>query len=166
MAVPWITALRVVPSKSLLVTDLRLYDVVHAVGVAIDLDFFDTPSIMKGYLPKNNGLQKSLTAAGVVLISVEIARKPDVTRDEKTINPEITVDCRSCSVQSQSIEFQFGGDEIAKAKAGASSATTCMAYADFRCFSDYEKGLLKVAVELVSQEGKSKGEDFIQLQAQ
>lgn len=27
---------------------------------------------------------------------------------------------------------QFGGDEIVKAKAGAGSATTCMAYAGFR----------------------------------
>lgn len=27
---------------------------------------------------------------------------------------------------------QFGGDEIVKAKAGAGSATTCMAYAGYR----------------------------------
>jgi malate/lactate dehydrogenase len=27
---------------------------------------------------------------------------------------------------------QFGGDEIVQAKAGAGSATTCMAYAGFR----------------------------------
>lgn len=33
---------------------------------------------------------------------------------------------------------QFGGDEIVKSKQGASSATTCMAYAGFR----FVKGLL------------------------
>ncbi|KAK1635657.1 malate dehydrogenase [Colletotrichum phormii] len=69
---------------SLLTTqiELRLYDVVHAVGVATDLNHVDTPSAVKGYLPENDGLQKALTGAEVVLISAGIARKPGMTRDD------------------------------------------------------------------------------------
>lgn len=55
--------------KSPLVSDLRLYDVVHTVGVATDLNHIDTPAPVKGYLPENDGLQKALSGAEVVLIS-------------------------------------------------------------------------------------------------
>ncbi|UQC81517.1 malate dehydrogenase [Colletotrichum lupini] len=212
--------------SSLLVTDLRLYDVVHAVGVATDLNHIDTPSVVKGYLPENDGLQKALSGTEVVLISAGIARKPgmthlfktnasviadlaagvaqfcpkafvaiitnpvnstvpiaaevlkkhrvfdpkrlfgvttlDVVRGSKfvadvlgnispqdlkvpvvgghsgaTILPLISQSQPSVQLSQEQIEaitnrVQFGGDEIVKAKTGAGSATTCMAYAGFR----------------------------------
>ncbi|KAK7439217.1 hypothetical protein CaCOL14_001727 [Colletotrichum acutatum] len=312
--------------SSLLVTDLRLSDVVHAVGVATDLNHIDTPTVVKGYLPENDGLQKALTGAEVVLISAGIARKPGMTRDDlaagvaqfcpealvaiitnpvnstvpiaakvlkkhgvfepkrlfgvttldvvrgskfvadvlgnispqdfkvpvvgghsgATILPLISRSQPSVQLNQEQIEaitnnkfnrredgkwqanvafagVQFGGDEIVKAKAGAGSATTSMAYAGFRfaqaiikasqgqsgivepayvylpglqggeavahelgvsyfavpvtfgpggaetahpigSLSDYEKGLLKVAVDELEGNIK-KGEAFIQSQA-
>ncbi|KAL2877063.1 hypothetical protein SGCOL_007684 [Colletotrichum sp. CLE4] len=305
--------------SSLLVTELRLYDVVHAVGVATDLNHVDTPSAVKGYLPENDGLQKALTGAEVVLISAGIARKPGMTRDDlfktnagiiadlaagvaqfcpkalvgiitnpvnstvpiaaevlkkhgafdskrlfgvttldvvrgskfvadvlgnispqeikvpvvgghsgATILPLISQSKPSVQLSQEQINaitnrVQFGGDEIVKAKAGAGSATTCMAYAGFRfalaiikasqgqsgvvepayvylpglqggeavahalgvsyfavpvsfgpngaeiahpigSLSDYEKGLLKVAIDELRGNIK-KGEDFVQAQA-
>lgn len=49
-------------------TELRLYDVVHSIGVATDLNHVDTPAKVTGYLPDNNGLEKALTGAEVVII--------------------------------------------------------------------------------------------------
>lgn len=49
-------------------TELRLYDVVHAIGVATDLNHVDTPAKVTGYLPADNGLEKALTGAEVVII--------------------------------------------------------------------------------------------------
>ncbi|KAK1716781.1 malate dehydrogenase [Colletotrichum acutatum] len=303
--------------SSLLVTDLRLSDVVHAVGVATDLNHIDTPTVVKGYLPENDGLQKALTgaevtnvgiiadlAAGVaqfcpealvaiitnpvnstVPIAAKVLKKHgvfepkrlfgvttlDVVRGSKfvadvlgnispqdfkvpvvgghsgaTILPLISRSQPSVQLNQEQIEaitnnkfnrredgkwqanvafagVQFGGDEIVKAKAGAGSATTSMAYAGFRfaqaiikasqgqsgivepayvylpglqggeavahelgvsyfavpvtfgpggaetahpigSLSDYEKGLLKVAVDELEGNIK-KGEAFIQSQA-
>ncbi|KAK7185542.1 hypothetical protein DPSP01_010778 [Paraphaeosphaeria sporulosa] len=214
--------------SSPLVTELRLYDVVHAIGVATDLNHIDTRAKVSGYLPADNGLEKTLTGAELVIIPAGIARKPGMTRDDlfKTnanviadllsgvakfcptafvaiitnpvnstvpiavevlkkagvFNPRkifgvTTLDVVRASTfvahvlgeqdpqkfkvpvvgghsgatilplfsQSQpSVELskeqldaityrvQFGGDEIVKSKAGAGSATTCMAYAGFR----------------------------------
>ncbi|KAF4468367.1 malate dehydrogenase [Fusarium albosuccineum] len=214
--------------SSPLVTDLRLYDVVHAVGVATDLSHIDTASTVTGYLPENDGLQKALSGADIVLISAGIARKPGMTRDDlfktnagiiadltagvakfcpkalvciitnpvnstvpiaaevlkqhgvfdpkrlfgvttldvvrgskfvtdvlrdlnpqelkvpvvgghsgATILPLISQSKPTVKLSQEQIEaithrVQFGGDEIVKAKAGAGSATTCMAYAGFR----------------------------------
>ncbi|RSL52633.1 hypothetical protein CEP53_008031 [Fusarium sp. AF-6] len=214
--------------SSPLVTDLRLYDVVHAIGVATDLSHIDTPSTVKGYLPDNDGLLHALTGAQFVIISAGIARKPGMTRDDlfktnagiianlvagvasycpkafisiitnpvnstlpiaaevlkkqgvfdptrlfgvttldvvrgskfvtdilRDINPQelkvpvvgghsgatiiplISQSQPSVELSQEQIEaithrVQFGGDEIVKAKAGAGSATTCMAYAGFR----------------------------------
>ncbi|WQF78955.1 Putative lactate/malate dehydrogenase, lactate dehydrogenase/glycoside hydrolase, family 4 [Colletotrichum destructivum] len=214
--------------SSLLVSELRLYDVIHAIGVATDLNHVDTPSPVRGYLPENDGLQKALSGAEVVLISAGIARKPGMTRDDlfktnagiiadlaagvakfcpkalvgiitnpvnstvpiaaevlkehgvfdpkrlfgvttldvvrgskfvadvlgtispqdlkvpvvgghsgATILPLISQAQPPVQLSQEQIEaittrVQFGGDEIVKAKAGAGSATTCMAYAGFR----------------------------------
>ena len=38
--------------QSPLVTELSLYDIVHAPGVAIDLNHIDTPGKVTGYLPR------------------------------------------------------------------------------------------------------------------
>ncbi|EEU35555.1 uncharacterized protein NECHADRAFT_55537 [Fusarium vanettenii 77-13-4] len=214
--------------SSPLVTDLRLYDIVHAVGVATDLSHIDTPSTVKGYLPDNGGLLHALTGAEFVIISAGIARKPGMTRDDlfktnagiianlvagaasycpkafisiitnpvnstlpiaaevlkkhgvfdparlfgvttldvvrgskfvtdilRHINPQELkvpvvgghsgatilplisqsqppVELSQTQIEAITYRVQFGGDEIVKAKAGAGSATTCMAYAGFR----------------------------------
>ncbi|KAF0319568.1 malate nad-dependent [Colletotrichum asianum] len=222
--------------SSPLVSGLRLYDVVHAVGVATDLNHIDTPAPVKGYLPENDGLQKALSGAEVVLISAGIARKPGMTRDDlfktnasiiadlvtgvakfcpkafvgiitnpvnstvpiaaevlkkngvfnpqrlfgvttldvvrgskfvadvlgndprqlkvpvvgghsgATILPLISQSEPKVQLSQEQIEaithrVQFGGDEIVKAKAGAGSATTCMAYAGFR----FAQAIIKAA---------------------
>ncbi|KAF4925857.1 malate dehydrogenase [Colletotrichum viniferum] len=207
--------------KSPLVSDLRLYDVAHAVGVATDLNHIDTLAPVKGYLPENDGLQKALSGAEVVLISAGIARKPGMTCDDlfKTnasiiadlatgvakfcptafvgiitnpvnstvpiaaevlkkngvFNPQrlfgvttldvvrgskfvadvlgndprqlkVPVSEPKVQLSQEQIEaithrVQFGGDEIVKAKAGAGSATTCMAYAGFR----FAQAIIKAA---------------------
>lgn len=49
-------------------SELSLYDIVHAVGVAIDLNHIDTPANVTGYLAENDGLRKALTGAGLVVI--------------------------------------------------------------------------------------------------
>ena len=49
-------------------TELSLYDIVHAPGVAIDLNHIDTPSKVTGFLPDNDGLKKVLTGADIVVI--------------------------------------------------------------------------------------------------
>lgn len=85
-------------------TELSLYDIVHAPGVAIDLNHIDTTSKVTGFLPDNDGLKKALTGTDIVVIPagrkylellfslVEcllkwrpgIARKPGMTRDGKS----------------------------------------------------------------------------------
>src|SRR5271156_657561 len=54
--------------KSPLVTELRLYDVVNSIGVATDLNHIDTPAKVSGYLPADDGLEKTLTGAEIVII--------------------------------------------------------------------------------------------------
>lgn len=44
-------------------TELRLYDIVHSIGVATDLNHVDTPAKVSGYLAADNGLEKALTGA-------------------------------------------------------------------------------------------------------
>ena len=55
-------------TQSPMVTELSLYDIVHAPGVAIDLNHVDTPSKVTGFLPDNDGLKKVLTGADIVVI--------------------------------------------------------------------------------------------------
>lgn len=64
-------------------TELCLYDIVHAPGVAIDLNHIDTPAKVTGFLPDNGGLTKALTGSDIVVIPAGIARKPGMTRDGK-----------------------------------------------------------------------------------
>jgi len=67
--------------QSPLVAELSLYDIVHAPGVAIDLNHIDTPGKVTGYLPADGGLEKTLTGADIVVIPAGIPRKPGMTRD-------------------------------------------------------------------------------------
>ncbi|KAG0143376.1 hypothetical protein CROQUDRAFT_661270 [Cronartium quercuum f. sp. fusiforme G11] len=65
-----------------LVTDLALYDVQGAPGVAADVSHVNTSATCKGYLPDNDGLQKALDGAKIVLIPAGVPRKPGMTRDD------------------------------------------------------------------------------------
>ncbi|KAF9238687.1 lactate/malate dehydrogenase [Melanogaster broomeanus] len=61
-----------------LVTELALYDIVNAPGVAVDLSHIATPAKVEGYLPADDGLKKTLTGADVVVIPAGIPRKPGI----------------------------------------------------------------------------------------
>jgi malate dehydrogenase len=65
-----------------LIDELGLYDVVNTPGVATDLSHISTPAIVKGYLPKDDGLKHTLTGADIVVIPAGIPRKPGMTRDD------------------------------------------------------------------------------------
>ncbi|WFD30907.1 malate dehydrogenase [Malassezia sp. CBS 17886] len=62
------------------VTDLKLYDVRLAQGVAADLDHINTPSVCQGYAADN--LDGALEGADVVVIPAGVPRKPGMTRDD------------------------------------------------------------------------------------
>jgi len=64
------------------VTELALYDIVNAPGVAVDLSHISTPAKVEGYLPADDGLEKALTGANIVVIPAGIPRKPGMTRDD------------------------------------------------------------------------------------
>ncbi|KAF8125598.1 NAD-malate dehydrogenase [Boletus edulis] len=64
------------------VTELGLYDIVNAPGVAADLAHIATPAKVEGYLKDDDGLQKVLTGADVVVIPAGIPRKPGMSRDD------------------------------------------------------------------------------------
>ncbi|KIK81109.1 hypothetical protein PAXRUDRAFT_833093 [Paxillus rubicundulus Ve08.2h10] len=60
------------------VTELALYDIVNAPGVAVDLSHIATPAKVEGYLPADEGLKKALTGADIVVIPAGIPRKPGI----------------------------------------------------------------------------------------
>ncbi|CEH19368.1 malate nad-dependent [Ceraceosorus bombacis] len=68
--------------QSTIITDLALYDVVNAPGVAVDISHIDTPSVVQGYLPDNDGLANSLKGTDIVVIPAGVPRKPGMTRDD------------------------------------------------------------------------------------
>ncbi|AQZ11128.1 MDH1 (YKL085W) [Zygosaccharomyces parabailii] len=75
------------------VTDLRLYDLKGAPGVAADLSHIPTNSKVSGFTPDNEGLSKALKDADVVLIPAGVPRKPGMTRDDLfSINASIVRD--------------------------------------------------------------------------
>ncbi|EGN94898.1 hypothetical protein SERLA73DRAFT_187996 [Serpula lacrymans var. lacrymans S7.3] len=61
-----------------LVTELGLYDIVNAPGVAVDLSHIATPAKVEGYLPPDDGLKKALTGANIIVIPAGIPRKPGI----------------------------------------------------------------------------------------
>ena len=63
-----------------LVTDLRLYDVRLAPGVAADIAHINTPAKTTGY-PQEK-LEEALDGAEVILIPAGVPRKPGMTRDD------------------------------------------------------------------------------------
>ncbi|ODV93971.1 hypothetical protein PACTADRAFT_51709 [Pachysolen tannophilus NRRL Y-2460] len=64
------------------VTQLSLYDLRNAPGVAADLSHIPTNSVVKGFTPDNEGLAGALKDADVVLIPAGVPRKPGMTRDD------------------------------------------------------------------------------------
>ncbi|CAH2351022.1 malate dehydrogenase, mitochondrial [[Candida] railenensis] len=62
------------------VTDLALYDLRGAPGVAADVSHVPTNSTVKGYEPE--GISEALTGADVVVIPAGVPRKPGMTRDD------------------------------------------------------------------------------------
>jgi len=52
-------------------------------GIATDLNHIDTKATVSGFLPADNGLDKALSGADIVVVTAGIARKPGMTRDGK-----------------------------------------------------------------------------------
>ncbi|ROW05320.1 hypothetical protein VSDG_00680 [Cytospora chrysosperma] len=64
------------------VTELALYDIRLAPGVAADISHVNTKSTVKGYDSTASGLATALKGAEVVLIPAGVPRKPGMTRDD------------------------------------------------------------------------------------
>jgi len=64
------------------VSELALYDIRLAPGVAADVGHINTKSTVKGYNPDANGIKECLTGAEIVLIPAGVPRKPGMTRDD------------------------------------------------------------------------------------
>ncbi|KAK6464139.1 malate dehydrogenase [Scheffersomyces coipomensis] len=62
------------------VTDLALYDLRGAPGVAADVSHIPTNSTVKGYTPEQ--LSEALTGSDVVVVPAGVPRKPGMTRDD------------------------------------------------------------------------------------
>lgn len=62
------------------VTDLRLYDIRLAPGVATDLSHINTPSKCTGYAQED--LEKALEGTEMVVVPAGMPRKPGMTRDD------------------------------------------------------------------------------------
>ncbi|KAL9605659.1 MAG: hypothetical protein Q9179_001164 [Wetmoreana sp. 5 TL-2023] len=63
------------------VTELTLYDIKGAPGVAADIGHINTKSTVTGYHDAD-GLKQCLTGAEIVLIPAGVPRKPGMTRDD------------------------------------------------------------------------------------
>ncbi|TID27012.1 gb [Venturia nashicola] len=64
------------------VTELALYDIRMAPGVAADVGHINTKSKVTGYHPTPAGLRESLEGSEIVLIPAGVPRKPGMTRDD------------------------------------------------------------------------------------
>ncbi|ODQ55656.1 malate dehydrogenase, NAD-dependent [Saitoella complicata NRRL Y-17804] len=64
------------------VSNLALYDIRGAPGVAADVNHCDMNGEVAGFLPENNGLKETLTGAEIVVIPAGVPRKPGMTRDD------------------------------------------------------------------------------------
>jgi malate dehydrogenase len=64
------------------VSELALYDIRGARGVAADIGHINTKSKVTGYEPGEDGLKNALKGAEIVLIPAGVPRKPGMTRDD------------------------------------------------------------------------------------
>lgn len=62
------------------VSDLRLYDIKSAPGVAVDLSHLPSDGMVSGYGPGN--LEEALLGAQLILIPAGSARQPGMKRDD------------------------------------------------------------------------------------
>ncbi|KAL8746806.1 MAG: hypothetical protein Q9190_001211 [Brigantiaea leucoxantha] len=65
-----------------LIDELSLFDVVGTPGVTADLSHISSVAKVTGFLKEDNGLQKALTGADIVVIPAGVPRKPGMTRDD------------------------------------------------------------------------------------
>lgn len=79
-----LTQLSLLLKNDPLVTQLRLFDVRLAPGVAADIGHINTPAVTTGYSPDGaeGGLEKCLEGAEVIVIPAGVPRKPGMTRDD------------------------------------------------------------------------------------
>ncbi|MCJ1228022.1 Malate dehydrogenase, cytoplasmic [Toensbergia leucococca] len=64
------------------VSELALYDIRGAPGVAADISHINTKSTVTGYIPDGSGLNDCLNGAEIILIPAGVPRKPGMTRDD------------------------------------------------------------------------------------
>ncbi|KAL7269824.1 Malate dehydrogenase, cytoplasmic [Rhizina undulata] len=64
------------------VSELALYDIRGAPGVAADVSHINTKSKVSGYNPTPEGLKEALEGSEIVLIPAGVPRKPGMTRDD------------------------------------------------------------------------------------
>ncbi|KAJ5790219.1 uncharacterized protein N7518_007230 [Penicillium psychrosexuale] len=64
------------------VSQLALYDIRGAPGVAADLSHINTNSTVTGYKPEGTGLKDCLEGSEIILIPAGVPRKPGMTRDD------------------------------------------------------------------------------------
>ncbi|RCK67497.1 Malate dehydrogenase, cytoplasmic [Candida viswanathii] len=79
------------------VTELALFDIVNAKGVAADLSHINTPAVVTGHQPKDKedktAVTEALTGTDLVIIPAGVPRKPGMTRaDLFNINASIIRD--------------------------------------------------------------------------
>lgn len=84
------------------VTDLRLYDLKNAKGVATDISHIPTNSTVKGFTPEEpDGLKNALKDTDLVLIPAGVPRKPGMTRDDLfNINAGIVHDLAKAAAEN------------------------------------------------------------------
>ncbi|KAM3164156.1 malate dehydrogenase [Lachancea thermotolerans] len=84
------------------VTDLRLYDLKGAAGVAADLSHIPTNSVVKGFsADAQDGIKSALKDTDVVLIPAGVPRKPGMTRDDLfSINASIVRDLATACAEN------------------------------------------------------------------
>ncbi|KAK7055376.1 malate dehydrogenase [Favolaschia claudopus] len=74
------------------ITALGLFDIVNTPGVAADLSHIDTPAVVVGRLPPNDGLKEVLKGADIVVIPAGVPRKPGARDDLFKVNGGIVKD--------------------------------------------------------------------------
>ncbi|KAI1473894.1 hypothetical protein K445DRAFT_70912 [Daldinia sp. EC12] len=83
------------------VTELALYDIRGAPGVAADVSHINTKSTVKGYDPTPTGLANALKGSDIVLIPAGVPRKPGMTRDDLfNTNASIVRDLAKAAAES------------------------------------------------------------------
>ncbi|KAK4553654.1 Malate dehydrogenase, cytoplasmic [Recurvomyces mirabilis] len=83
------------------VSELALYDIKGAPGVAADISHINTKSVVKGYEASAEGIKECLTGAEIVLIPAGVPRKPGMTRDDLfNTNASIVRDLAKAAAES------------------------------------------------------------------